>query len=145
MRTLLLLCLAGLCLPLAAGEMYKWTDEKGRVHYSDKPPPEGVKAESRELPKAADSTPPPTSEALAPPSAACLQAQNSLNTLMQNSNVAMDLNGDGDAEKLDEATRQAQIASMRRSMEQLCAPSRRRPPPAEGGAPPRQPPVPANR
>jgi len=31
-------------LPLAtAGDLYKWTDEKGRVHYSSTPPPETVK------------------------------------------------------------------------------------------------------
>jgi hypothetical protein len=33
-----------LSLPLAAGDStyYKWTDERGTAHHSDKPPPEGV-------------------------------------------------------------------------------------------------------
>ncbi len=35
---LLSLVLAPLC---AAGEMYKWVDEKGTTHYSESPPPEG--------------------------------------------------------------------------------------------------------
>lgn len=29
--------------PVTAGDLYKWTDEKGRVHYSSTPPPETVK------------------------------------------------------------------------------------------------------
>ena len=41
----LLLCLAcSLALP-AVGEIYKWTDSTGKVHYSDKPPAEAKKQE----------------------------------------------------------------------------------------------------
>ncbi len=29
--------------PATAGDLYKWTDDKGRVHYSSTPPPESVK------------------------------------------------------------------------------------------------------
>src|SRR5437867_4192041 len=34
-----------LCLfiPTAWGDLYKWTDENGKVHYSDQPPPGDVK------------------------------------------------------------------------------------------------------
>jgi hypothetical protein len=28
-----------LSVPVAAGSVYKWTDEQGRVHFGDKPPP----------------------------------------------------------------------------------------------------------
>lgn len=34
--TILLLCF---CLPASAGQIYKWVDEKGRVHVGDRPPP----------------------------------------------------------------------------------------------------------
>jgi glutaredoxin len=37
MRTLLLLCVAALALPVGA-EVMKWTDAQGRVHYGDRPP-----------------------------------------------------------------------------------------------------------
>jgi hypothetical protein len=30
-------------LPVSAGKLYKWVDEKGNVHYSDKVPPEAAK------------------------------------------------------------------------------------------------------
>lgn len=41
---LLLLCLS---LPLTAGELFRWVDETGRVHYSDQPPPAKVKKSER--------------------------------------------------------------------------------------------------
>ena len=43
MRYLLLACLLLLTLPVSA-EMYRWVDEKGKVHFSDKP--QGNNAES---------------------------------------------------------------------------------------------------
>ena len=138
MRTVLLLCLASLALPAAASELYKWTDEKGRVHYSDKPPPEGVKAESRDLPQEANSDPSASPKPVPPPSAQCLQARQSLATLEQNTNVAADLDGDGTPEPLDETARQAQIVAARKAAQQLCAP----PKPArspETGSPPARP------
>jgi hypothetical protein len=33
----------------AQGQMYRWTDEEGRVHYSDSPPPEAARQERRVL------------------------------------------------------------------------------------------------
>lgn len=54
-----ILCLAGLaivlffCAPLEAGKIYKWVDERGVVHFSDRPPdfPEKIKSnvEERDL------------------------------------------------------------------------------------------------
>lgn len=41
-RTYILLALL-LVTPLASAQVYKWTDAKGVVHYSDVPPPQGVK------------------------------------------------------------------------------------------------------
>jgi murein DD-endopeptidase MepM/ murein hydrolase activator NlpD len=43
LASLLLLLLA---VPAAAQRVYKWTDEKGVVHYSDRAPPEEVQAET---------------------------------------------------------------------------------------------------
>lgn len=37
--------IALLAVPVAQAKLYKWTDAQGRVHYSDKVPPEAVKQE----------------------------------------------------------------------------------------------------
>ncbi|MCE7893648.1 MAG: DUF4124 domain-containing protein, partial [Sorangiineae bacterium PRO1] len=42
MRRLLLPIVLMLALPAFAGQVYKWTDAKGTVHYSDAPPPQGA-------------------------------------------------------------------------------------------------------
>ena len=38
------LLLAGLLITPAGAEVYKWTDEQGRVHYGDRPPEEGAQS-----------------------------------------------------------------------------------------------------
>ncbi|TCJ11929.1 glutaredoxin family protein [Parasulfuritortus cantonensis] len=42
---LLFALLAG--LPVLAGDLYRWTDSHGQVHYSDQPPPAGAKTVKR--------------------------------------------------------------------------------------------------
>ncbi|MGD8407640.1 MAG: DUF4124 domain-containing protein [Thiohalophilus sp.] len=37
------LLLGGLLISTAGAEVYKWTDEQGRVHYGDKPPDQGAR------------------------------------------------------------------------------------------------------
>jgi hypothetical protein len=37
MRSIIVLCAALACASAAAGEVYKWKDKDGRVHYGDKP------------------------------------------------------------------------------------------------------------
>ena len=41
----LLLALLMASLPVAAGEMYSWTDANGTKHFSDSPPPSSIKAQ----------------------------------------------------------------------------------------------------
>lgn len=43
MRHVMLLLVLLLCIPSAYAEVYKWVDEKGVVHYTDKPPSEQAK------------------------------------------------------------------------------------------------------
>lgn len=45
-RVLLLLLFCLMASPAEAQRVFKWTDDKGIVHYSDKPPPEDVEAET---------------------------------------------------------------------------------------------------
>lgn len=40
MRLVALLCLLGFALTASAASVYKWTDEHGRVHYTQTPPPD---------------------------------------------------------------------------------------------------------
>jgi hypothetical protein len=44
-RNWLLLALLTLTVPVAAAEMYSWTDANGTKHFSDSPPPASVKAQ----------------------------------------------------------------------------------------------------
>jgi hypothetical protein len=63
--TLIFCLLAGPAL----AEMYKWTDENGKTHYSDQPPPGVTKTETIKGPKAtqATPTPPPAPPGALPP------------------------------------------------------------------------------
>lgn len=88
-----------LCSPAGAGELYKWTDEKGRTHYSDQPPPEAQKeVERRELPSAPNSEAPKEAATESPE---CQLARKNLKVFQSNPVVLMDINGDGENERLE--------------------------------------------
>ncbi|NII12016.1 DUF4124 domain-containing protein [Oleiagrimonas sp. C23AA] len=60
----LLLPLLVLALPLAAqAQVYKWTDAKGTVHYSDAPPPQGTQFDKLHTRENARTTPTPEDQA----------------------------------------------------------------------------------
>ena len=42
-RALMALCMAVTAVGATAGELYKWVDKDGKVHFSDKPPPADAK------------------------------------------------------------------------------------------------------
>ena len=66
MTRYLTLALCLLALP-AAAELYKWTDENGKVHYSDQPPPASVKkSETIKAPKPQVAAPAPTTPGAKP-------------------------------------------------------------------------------
>ncbi len=44
------------CAAAGAQTVYKWTDERGVIHFADSPPPEGRSVEERHLPGAPKST-----------------------------------------------------------------------------------------
>lgn len=64
MRLMMILVLAGGCAAANAGEVYKWVDQHGKVHYGDRPkheaeqiitaPADGGEAADPEAAKAAD-------------------------------------------------------------------------------------------
>jgi hypothetical protein len=129
MRLLLIPLCTVLCFAAHAAEIYKWTDAKGRTHYSDRPPPAQVESERRSIagePERPAETPAEVANKEA--AARCEAARRSLQQLRENTNVAMDLDGDGTPETLDATAREEQILAMQRNVEQLCAP----PKPANG-------------
>ncbi len=130
-----LLTLAILAAPLAAQELYRWKDEKGVVHYSDKKP-EGIEFESREVvaepADAAEGEEGGESgedagtegEDAAPPapqvSAECQRVRTNLQVLLNAVTVSIDIDGDGQPEQLDAAAREEQVARHRELEAQFC-------------------------
>jgi glutaredoxin len=50
MKALAPIALLALCAAAQAGQLYRWTDQEGRVHYTDQPPPKTAKtAEAKKL------------------------------------------------------------------------------------------------
>lgn len=72
-----------LCATSAGAAPYKWVDKDGKVHYSDQPPPGGVKAEKVELKPLTEVTiePAPPSTSSAPTSAPAAADQVSYRSL----------------------------------------------------------------
>jgi glutaredoxin len=57
MKPLAMIALLALCASAQAGQLYRWTDEEGRVHYTDQPPPKTAK--TAEVKKLGDRPPDP--------------------------------------------------------------------------------------
>jgi len=124
MRCLVLIACLCASLPLAAEELYRWTDDKGVVHYTDQPPPAGTKFEKREV--KVDEAPPPAATprnetAAAKPSAACERVRQNIKVLEGSGGVSMDLDGDGQAEALDDVTRKRELERSRELEKTLCS------------------------
>lgn len=50
-RTMLMIALLAACSPLAAQDVaYRWVDEEGVTHFSDRPPAESVQTQALEIP-----------------------------------------------------------------------------------------------
>lgn len=102
-----------------AGELYKWTDDQGQVHYTDRPP-ENTEFEKREVRSEPDSPPQEAVAEAAKETPECERARQNLKTLTESTQVSMDLDGDGTPEALDEAARTAQRERMQTLIGQLC-------------------------
>jgi hypothetical protein len=103
----------------AAADVYKWTDDKGVVHYGDAPP-EGfasTRIEVREAPAptpvAEPSTAPGAAEAAKTAAATntsnCDLARRNLEVFGSAAAVTMDRDGDGKPEPLDETQRTEEL------------------------------------
>jgi len=114
----LLLCFAAPAF--AAGEVYKWTDDKGVVQYTDTPP-DGREFTRLSAPKPRpDPAPEPAPEAAAAPAstpapppgsaiANCESAKRNVENITRFTDISMDRDGDGTPEKLTEDERAKEL------------------------------------
>ncbi len=141
MRRLLIATALLLAAPLVAAQAYKWTDDKGTVHYSDAPPPQGTKYNKvtttgtvEPLATPAPSTPTEgTSETKpAPPQSSlpmvdtpenraklCASLKSNLEALKSAGPIVMQQNGQ--QKLLDADQRQQQQASSQAQYQQYCS------------------------
>lgn len=89
----------------SANTLYRWKDSQGVMHYSDKRPPKGVKyvieVVEAEVTQPQENAGPPATVAVEE-SSACKAARRNLQILsVQDADIMMDTNGDGDTEKLE--------------------------------------------
>lgn len=149
-RRIAVLLLAG-ALALAGGaaqaQLKKWVDAEGRVHYSDKPPPSGVKEEEvkiRNAPAPAAAQPAPSyqdkelefrkrrieaqeaakkaqEEAARKRDEAenCQQAQNRLRSIEETGRVYT-YDAKGDRVYMDDAARERELAAAREAIRTWC-------------------------
>jgi Domain of unknown function (DUF4124) len=129
----------------AGGQVYKWTDAQGVVHYSDAPPGntepnvQRVNVSGGDRPHAVDSAPAqtPAADAAQTPAdnglpkeqvlvdnadnrkKACQSAHNNLDLLSSKFPVSV-TGSDGKAKALDDASRQAQIADTNAQIALYC-------------------------
>lgn len=116
-KFLIVIVLLGLSAVVSAGDLYKWTDEKGVIHYSDTPPPKQSSASrvrvksgvSDEMETVADADANKAKDAKPTPAAAnkatnCEHARANLNLLQSKYQVA-----DSSGKPLDEQKRQELI------------------------------------
>lgn len=130
-----------LLAPLAAAQVYKWTDAGGTVHYSEAPPAQGTKyvkvtttgtveplvapapsvaAESRET--AAAEPAPPVADTPENRGKLCESLKSNLAALQGGGPVVMQQNGKTVA--LDDTQRKQQIASAQAQYDQFCQQAR---------------------
>lgn len=137
MRALILL--AGLSLAstasLASEHYFKWQDANGVWHYSQQPPPDGVKSERINVSTGrAEAAPPPASETATDPATppnpevekrrreACQAARANVATIEANPTVTM-LNPDGTQRTLTPEETQQQLETARAQVTLYCAPA----------------------
>ncbi|HEX7112829.1 MAG TPA: DUF4124 domain-containing protein [Mizugakiibacter sp.] len=141
MRRLLPIVLM-LALPAFAGQVYKWTDAKGTVHYSDSPPPQGARYSRVRVAGAAAQTPeqpapgqtPPGGAPGAAPAAAsstrvadtavnraklCADLRKNIALLEGDQPLAVDADGNKQ-QNLDAARRSQELATERDQYQRYC-------------------------
>ena len=142
MRRILLFAMALLLAPLASAQVYRWVDGNGTVHFSQTPPPAGVKYQIMHLSSDTGTTAgvapapagsgsngtgapaqrPPMTNTPANRTELCKQLQQNLTLL--NGSEALNVAGpDGKPKALDGKAREVQKATTQAQIKQYCAAS----------------------
>lgn len=121
--SLLLLTSLGVC----AADLYRWTDSRGVVHYTDKPP-HGVNAENLSVKKAVSLSNPridsaeETTETTANPDTARCQAERARLAILEKNNRIQMESRDGTVKELSDAEIQQEREFSQRAVERFCKP-----------------------
>lgn len=125
------LIIAMFCLPLVcdAGEVYKWRDKAGNIHYSDVEPPKQtaqrkvVKPKNAKALTAEEQAAKDKADKAAAKTAACDGAKKNVATISdaKNARITMDLDGDGKPEDITPEQRVAQTEIMKAIVTVNCA------------------------
>ncbi len=128
------------CGTVLAGQLYKWKDAEGRVHYSDTPPPAGgqvtqmpIRAGDQPVSAVASPKAPPivakvasvpaSAPVAAPPSEKdpklCQQAR-ARKSFLQTGQMMKAVNEKGEVEFMNEQKRAAEIAEADKAIERFC-------------------------
>ena len=132
-RIAAVLCGLAAVAAVQASSVYKWTDDKGVVQYTDAPPEgrtferldvgrSGARAEvqSDEVDTESEAEPTPARRRMDAMRANCDAARLNLETLRNAATVTIDQDGDGIVETLDQAGREAAIARTEETVRQNC-------------------------
>jgi len=119
MRALVLILMLSFPLLCNAGEVYKWRDKDGNIHYSDVEP--SKQTTERKVVKAKDGKPlTPEQQAAKDKSdkakvrqAECDKAKANVATISGTGKILMDLNGDGKPEEITPEQRASQTEVMK--------------------------------
>ncbi|MGH8052094.1 MAG: DUF4124 domain-containing protein [Arenimonas sp.] len=128
MRTLLFIMMLGFPFLANAGEVYKWRDKDGNIHYSDVEPAKQtvqrkvVKNKNAKALTPAEEAAKAKAERDATHQAACDQAKLNVATISdpKNTNINMDLDGDGKPEPITAEQRTAQTERMKANVTINC-------------------------
>jgi len=124
-----------------AGQIYKWKDADGKIHYSDAPPPAGAKVTPLSM-RAGDQPVSSVSSPKAPPivgknasgaaaSAPAAQAQSEKDpklcqqaqarkTFLQSGQLTKSVNDKGEVEFLSDQKRASELADAQKAIERFC-------------------------
>lgn len=138
MRRLPLVLMLLLLAPAVAAQVYKWTDARGTVHYSETPPPQGtqykrINTHGMEQPAAPAPAAKPDAVASRPAPAStggvpntpenrarlCTSLKTNLDLLKGKEGVTLEQ--DGKSVPLDETQRNQQIALAEQQYQQFCS------------------------
>lgn len=121
MRTLVFVLMLSLPLAGNAGEVYKWRDKDGNIHYSDVEPPKQtaqrkvVKNKNAKALTPAEQAAKEKADKAAAKQAACDGAKRNVSAITNpaNTRITMDLDGDGKSEELTAEQRAVQTERMK--------------------------------